>query len=233
MINFPVPKDKEDVFSWAVNFKKMVSEVLSEIIQGTRRLHNIFEIGTKELDESGVGDNKVLVYKAASGKIEYDTVAGSGGGDMYKSTYDTDDNGIVDNSEKLEGSTKAEVQNHNPKAHAASHKTGGSDAIKLDELDTPTDNTNLNATTAHHGLLRKLDNYADHYLNGQGNWSTPSGAGDMLKSVYDADDDGIVTYAENVSDGGTCEATACQIKTTVDRRASYVSAYKALKFDNL
>jgi len=40
-----------------------------------------------------------------------------GGGDMYKSTYDTDDDGIVDNSEKLEGSTKAQVQDHTPKKH--------------------------------------------------------------------------------------------------------------------
>lgn len=39
------------------------------------------------------------------------------GGLMKKSVYDTDENDIVDNSEKLEGSTKAQVQDHTPKAH--------------------------------------------------------------------------------------------------------------------
>ena len=47
-----------------------------------------------------------------------------GGGDMSKSTYDTDDDGVVDNSEKLEGSTKVQVQDHTPKAHTlASHSS--------------------------------------------------------------------------------------------------------------
>lgn len=50
--------------------------------------------------------------------------AGIGAGDMLKSIYDTDDDGVVDNSEKLEGSTKSEVQDHTPKAHTlASHST--------------------------------------------------------------------------------------------------------------
>ncbi|MCK4328499.1 hypothetical protein KAX02_01525 [candidate division WOR-3 bacterium] len=49
--------------------------------------------------------------------ITYKGAAIGGGGDMFKATYDTDGNGIVDNSEKLEGSTKVQVQNHNPKAH--------------------------------------------------------------------------------------------------------------------
>jgi len=38
-------------------------------------------------------------------------------GDMKKSIYDINSNDIVDNSEKLEGSSKAQVQDHNPKSH--------------------------------------------------------------------------------------------------------------------
>jgi hypothetical protein len=64
-----------------------------------------------------------------------------------------------------------------PTSHATSHKTGGSDAIKLDELDTPTDVTTLNATTSAHGLLRKLNGSATSYLDGTGSWSTPAGTG--------------------------------------------------------
>ncbi len=42
---------------------------------------------------------------------------GSGSGDMKKETYDVDENGIVDNAEKLNGHTEAEVQDHAPKEH--------------------------------------------------------------------------------------------------------------------
>jgi len=38
----------------------------------------------------------------------------------------------------LEGSTKAEVQNHTPAAHATEHKSGGGDVILLHELGAPT-----------------------------------------------------------------------------------------------
>jgi len=52
------------------------------------------------------------------------TPEGGDGGDMAKTVYDTDDDGVVDNAEKLEGSTKAEVQDHVPQAHTlASHST--------------------------------------------------------------------------------------------------------------
>jgi len=46
--------------------------------------------------------------------------------------------------------------------------------IKLDDLGTPDDNTDLNATTSAHGLLRKLDNDPTHYLDGTGAWSEPA-----------------------------------------------------------
>lgn len=42
-----------------------------------------------------------------------------------------------------------------PTAHASSHASGGSDAVKLDDLAAPDDNTDLDANTARHGLLAK------------------------------------------------------------------------------
>lgn len=82
-----------------------------------------------------------------------------------------------------------------PNAHKTSHQSGGSDAIKLDDLSAPDDNTDLNASTSAHGLLKKLDNNAAHYLDGQGNWATvtatafnPSlyyGTTNSLGSTYD------------------------------------------------
>lgn len=41
--------------------------------------------------------------------------------------------------------------------HASRHKSGGADAIKLDELAAPTDVTTLNATSSAHGLMPKAD----------------------------------------------------------------------------
>jgi len=39
--------------------------------------------------------------------------------------------------------------------HASTHQSGGSDAIKLDDLTAPDDNTDLNASTSKHGLIIK------------------------------------------------------------------------------
>jgi hypothetical protein len=57
-----------------------------------------------------------------------------------------------------------------PTAHAASHKSGGSDAIALDTLAVPTDITTLNAATTQHGLLPKLSGTVTQYLTGSGTW---------------------------------------------------------------
>jgi len=45
------------------------------------------------------------------------TYMGRRSGDMFKADYDTNANTVVDNSEKLAGSTRTEVQNHTPKSH--------------------------------------------------------------------------------------------------------------------
>ena len=52
-----------------------------------------------------------------------------------------------------------------PTAHATSHKSGGTDAIKLDELAAPTDVTTLNASTTAHGLAPKATAPASGLIN--------------------------------------------------------------------
>ena len=64
-----------------------------------------------------------------------------------------------------------------PTAHAASHKSGGSDAIALDTLAATTDITTLNSSSTAHGLLPKLSNVATQFLNGTGGWTVPTAAG--------------------------------------------------------
>ena len=57
-----------------------------------------------------------------------------------------------------------------PATHATSHKTGGSDAIKLDELAAPTDVTTLNVSSTAHGLQPKHPNDATKFLSGAGTY---------------------------------------------------------------
>jgi hypothetical protein len=67
-----------------------------------------------------------------------------------------------------------------PALHSTSHKSGGTDAVKLDELAAPTDITTLNATTGQHGLLPKLPGGTTTFLRGDGSFATPAGAGDVV-----------------------------------------------------
>lgn len=65
-----------------------------------------------------------------------------------------------------------------PKDHASSHQNGGGDVIKLDDLATPDDNTDLDATTSVHGLCPKLGGGTTNFLRADGSWVAPSGGGD-------------------------------------------------------
>ena len=57
--------------------------------------------------------------------------------------------------------------------HNARHESGGADAIKLDDLDSPEDNADLNATISAHGLCPKGDNNTDNFLRGDMTWNAP------------------------------------------------------------
>jgi hypothetical protein len=70
-----------------------------------------------------------------------------------------------------------------PTAHASTHQSGGSDVIKLDDLGTPDDNTDLNATTGRHGLLPKLGGGTTNFLRADGTWAAPSGGSPVPTSV--------------------------------------------------
>lgn len=62
-----------------------------------------------------------------------------------------------------------------PKAHQTSHNSGGSDALKLDDLAAPDDNTDLNASTSKHGLLQKLPGGTSTFLRADGSFASPAG----------------------------------------------------------
>jgi len=73
----------------------------------------------------------------------------------------------------MEGDSRL-TDSRTPTSHAASHKSGGSDAIKLDELAAPTDNTTLDATVTAHGLLPKLGGGTVNFLRADGTWAAPT-----------------------------------------------------------
>lgn len=95
--------------------------------------------------------------------------------------------------------------NRIPKLHASTHKVNGSDQILLDELGVPTDVTLLNATALYHGLLPKLEDVTNKFLNARGQWSIPptasSGDGGWT-------DDGTVVRLTTATDSVMVGATA-------------------------
>ncbi len=129
---------------------------------------------------------KVASVKGSEDGLEFSS---AGAGDMLKSVYDTDDDGVVDNSEKLEGSTKAQVQDHDPKAHThveADITDLDHDAVKLQGRD-------LDSAAPADGQVVTWEQATSKWKP-----KTPAGGGDMLKSVYDTDDDGIVDNSEKL-----------------------------------
>lgn len=64
-----------------------------------------------------------------------------------------------------------------PNSHNISHQSGGGDAIKLDDLAAPDDNTDLDASTSKHGLLPKLGGGTTNFLRADGSWAAPAGGG--------------------------------------------------------
>lgn len=82
-----------------------------------------------------------------------------------------------------------------PLAHAVTHKSGGSDPIKLDELAAPTDILTLNASAAAHGLLPKLPGGTTTFLRADGTFATPASSPPPNGSVAEAYDRGTITLA--------------------------------------
>jgi hypothetical protein len=95
-----------------------------------------------------------------------------------------------------------------PLTHASRHQTGGADAIKLDDLATPDDNTDLDCSTSKHGLMEKLPGTVQAFL-GNGSW---------LTRVWDADiifgDGSAVLEGQRATfrSPGACKITAIYIR---------------------
>jgi len=74
---------------------------------------------------------------------------------------------------------------------ASLFQAGGAQAIKLDDLAAPDDNTDLNVSTAKHGLAPKAPNDATKYLDGTGAYTVPAGG-----SSTSPDDVSLIVHME-------------------------------------
>lgn len=109
--------------------------------------------GPVSVSNAPTSDNHVVNKKYVD-----DAMASAGTGDMLKNVYDTNNNGIVDNAEKVNGLTVLTAVPANAKF---------------------TDTTYGVVSTAANGLAPKLPGNTTSYLRGDGAWATidvPSGA---------------------------------------------------------
>nr|DAK08608.1 MAG TPA: tail repeat-like protein [Caudoviricetes sp.] len=120
-----------------------------------------------------------------------------GTGDMIKSVYDTDGNGIVDNAERLGGKAPAEYADAGSLTALQGTVDGHGDQIGA--LQTAVDGK---AAAVHTHAIADVTGL-QAALNGKG-------AGDMKKSVYDADGDGVVDNAQKLDGKTAAQFAAAQ-----------------------
>ncbi len=85
------------------------------------------DMNGKKISGLPVSGYPIVDGEAATKKYVDDKIDG----DMLKATYDIDEDGIVGNSEKLEGSSKAQVQDHSVKVHALGAHTAPSSDVNM------------------------------------------------------------------------------------------------------
>jgi len=69
---------------------------------------------------------------------------------------------------------------HHAEAHQADHNSGAADPLKLDDLASPDDNTDLDFSTSAHGLVPKGPNDGT-FLKADGTWAAPAGGGAITR----------------------------------------------------
>jgi hypothetical protein len=151
--------------------------------------------GTMGLVTSAGHNDGDVMTRQADGSADWEAPAGGGGGDTHpiadstaivKDPADatklvrvdagaiTTGNTRVINMADQDVSLTPNTGTYPAAAHKTRHQSGGADAIKLDDLVTPDDNTDLNVSTSAHGLCPKLPNTVGKYLDGQGNYLIPN-----------------------------------------------------------
>lgn len=175
-----------DVVDTITNLSKRIKKLENTpyMIGGTGTPTNLDSLTDVVITTPAAGE--VLGYNGAN------WVNGSAGaGDMTKAEYDADNDGSVDSAEAAPwAGITGKPATFPPDAHNTSHQSGGGDAIKLDDLSAPDDNTDLDASTLKHGLLLKLDGSTTKYLRADGTWqSLPAATPPTLEALFTVEGD--------------------------------------------
>lgn len=90
-------------------------------------------------------------------------------------------------------------------------------AIKLDDLATPDDNTDLNASTTRHGLLLKLSGSSSDVLKGDGTWGAGGGggSGDLVSPLVNAEVSVTGATTATISKMHVCSGTSADYTVTL------------------
>jgi hypothetical protein len=124
---------------------------------------------------------------------------------------------LLDNDARL-------FDDRDPNPHALSHQLGQPDQIRLDELGLPTDVTSLNSSPSAHGLAPKLPADGLLYLDGNGNWTAPSGTGVLA--------DGSITNAKLADETITATKIAPAAITNSEVAPAAAISYTKLALSN-
>tara|TARA_Y100000593_G_scaffold26096_1_gene51900 strand:+ start:7351 stop:9492 length:2142 start_codon:yes stop_codon:yes gene_type:complete len=143
------------------------------------------------VDDGAVGANR----KATFSRI-FTWITGKFQSLVTKSTPVDDDRLIMQDSENSNALTELTIGNLWDNRLLADAKT-----IKLDDFATPDDNTDLDASTSQHGLMKKLPGGTDKYYRADGTFATPG-----VAAGWDGDIDDVVfgsgsDIAEDLADG--------------------------------
>lgn len=124
-----------------------------------------------------------------------DGADGSGSGDMTKATYDSNGNGIVDNAEKLGGKAPSEYADAGSLATLQGTVDGQGNLIEALQMAV-----NGKAPAVHTHAIADVS----------GLQAALNATGDMKKSVYDADGDGVVDNAQKLDGKTAAQFAAAQ-----------------------
>jgi len=125
-----------------------------------------YVVGTHWIDGS-TGDVYILT-DATTGAAVWEQINGGGGSYTDEQAQDAVGGMIADTA-----TVNLTYTDATPELKADVLPAG----IKLDDLGTPDDNTDLDATTGHHGLLKKLSGGTTDFLRADGTWAAPAGGG--------------------------------------------------------
>jgi len=200
------------------------SETCTGDVSGTVGTNTVDKIKGHTVDETDIGDNKLLVYKTTGDKYVYETLDLS----LYylKTEIDTlseletiYSKDIID-SDELTALKFTDLNdtpaNYTDQAGKYVKVNAGETAL---EFGTPTGGAGtyleLTDTPAAYDNGKYAKSTADGVV-----WDDPAGAGDMLKATYDTDTNNIVDKAETVDDGAGNSSTAADVKDAVTKKHS-------------